>query len=153
MVAAFEVSGIAGMLLTGWLTDRVFGAAARGVRVLHAGGRLAVLLFWKLPVESKLGSTAWLRLAGCAIYGPQALVGITVANLATKRAAATAIGLTGLFGYASTVLSGWGLGTLVEARGWDAGFAGMVALAGVGTLLFAAAWPAQAHGYRLNQAK
>lgn len=154
MVAAFEVSGIAGMLLTGWLTDRVFGS--RGARMcvfcmLAAG--VAVLLFWKLPVESKLGSTALLCLAGFAIYGPQALVGITVANLATKRAAATAIGLTGLFGYASTVLSGWGLGTLVEARGWDAGFAGMVALAGVGALLFAAAWPAQAHGYRLNQAK
>ena len=34
------------------------------------------------------------------------LVGIIAANLATKRAAASAVGLTGLFGYASTLLSG-----------------------------------------------
>ena len=50
------------------------------------------------------------------------LVGITAANLATKRAAATAVGFTGLFGYLSTVLSGWGLGKLVEQEGWNAGF-------------------------------
>jgi sugar phosphate permease len=36
------------------------------------------------------------------------------AALATEKAAATAIGLTGLFGYLSTVVSGWGLGTRVH---------------------------------------
>ncbi len=136
------------MLLSGWLTDRVFGS--RGARtslfcmVLAAA---SLLLFWKLPLHSELACTGLLCLAGFAIYGPQALVGITVANLATKRAAATAIGFTGLFGYASTILSGWGLGTLVEHRGWDAGFAGLIVTALIGMLLFATAWPAKAHGY------
>jgi sugar phosphate permease len=104
-------------------------------------------------------NTTVLCCAGFFIYGPQALVGISVANLATKRAAATAIGLTGIFGYASTVLSGWGLGKLVEMNsirdengvilehGWSAGFAGILAMAVIGTLLFAAAWRAKAHGY------
>ena len=49
------------------------------------------------------------------------------------------MGLTGLFGYASTILSGWGLGILVQRRGWEAGFAGLLVMAGLGTLLFAAA--------------
>ena len=93
-------------------------------------------------------SIALLCTAGFFIYGPQALVGIIVANLATKRAAATAVGLTGIFGYASTVLSGWGLGRLVEIGGWDAGFQGMIIMAVVGTALFAFAWTAKAHGYR-----
>ncbi len=149
VVAAFELSGIAGMLLTGWLTDRFFGS--RGARVCvfcMAMAGLSILLFWRMHTRSELMSTALLCCAGFWIYGPQSLVGISVANLATKRASATAIGFTGLFGYGSTVLSGWGLGALVEARGWDAGFAGLVALAAVGMLLFAAAWPAKAHGYQ-----
>ena len=68
-------------------------------------------------------------------------------NLATKRAAATAIGFTSIFAYASTVLSGWGLGLLVQRQGWDMGLAGLVTVAGVGALLFVLAWPAKPHGY------
>ena len=52
-----------------------------------------------------------------------------------------------IIGYASTVLSGWGLGTLVQHFGWDAAFRVLVAATVIGTLLFIAAWPAKAHGY------
>ena len=55
--------------------------------------------------------------------------------------------MTSIFGYASTVLSGWGLGTLVQHEGWNAGYAGLLACAALGTLLFIMAWPAKAHGY------
>jgi OPA family glycerol-3-phosphate transporter-like MFS transporter/OPA family sugar phosphate sensor protein UhpC-like MFS transporter len=40
---------------------------------------------------------------------------------------------------------------LVERHGWDAGFAGMLGVAAVGTLLFALAWPAKAHGYKSEE--
>jgi len=148
MVAAFEVSGVIGMVLGGWLTDRVFGGrGARACLVYMVMASLAVFVFWKLPAHSKVLSAVVLCAAGFCIYGPQALIGIIVANLATKRAAATAAGFTGIFGYASTLLSGWGLGLLVQKSGWDAGFAALVGLSLIGTLLFAAAWKAKAHGY------
>ena len=152
MMAGFEVSGLIGALLGGWLTDRFFGGRAMRACVFYmvlAG--LSILLFWKFAGESKLWNTALLCAAGFFIYGPQCLVGIAAANLATKRAAATAVGLTGFFGYASTLLSGRGLGVLVERHGWDAGFAGMLGVAAVGTLLFALAWPAKAHGYKSEE--
>jgi OPA family glycerol-3-phosphate transporter-like MFS transporter/OPA family sugar phosphate sensor protein UhpC-like MFS transporter len=148
MVAAFEAAGVVGALLAGWLTDRYFGG-----RPMRAGlffmvlAGIAILLFWKGAGESKLWNTVWLCTAGFFIYGPQSLVGIAAAKLATKRAAATAVGLTGLFGYLSTVLSGWGLGALVEWQGWDAGFAALLAVAAIGALLTAAAWGAKADGY------
>jgi len=149
MVTAFEISGIVGMLLCGWLTDRVFGGrGARACLFYMALAGISLLIFWKLPVHSKAFSVVSLCCAGFFIYGPQALIGIIVANLATKRAAATAAGFTGIFGYASTLLSGWGLGKLVELHGWDAGFAGLLGAAAIGTLLFAAAWGAKAHGYK-----
>jgi phosphoglycerate transporter family protein len=148
MVAAFELSGLVGMLLCGWLTDRVFGG--RGIRACFfymALATISILLFWKGDGQSRLVNMFFLCAAGFFIYGPQALVGIAAANLATKRAAATAGGLTGLFGYASTLLSGWGLGKLVELYGWDAGFKGMLIVAIIGTGLFALGWRAKADGY------
>ena len=72
---------------------------------------------------------------------------IAAANLATKRAAATAVGLTSIFGYGSTVLSGWGVGALADQFGWDAVFRGLLIVAALGVLVFAASWPAKAHGY------
>ena len=39
-----------------------------------------------------------------SVYGPQCMLAIACANLATKRAAATAVGLTSIFGYASAHL-------------------------------------------------
>jgi OPA family glycerol-3-phosphate transporter-like MFS transporter/OPA family sugar phosphate sensor protein UhpC-like MFS transporter len=151
MVAAFELAGVAGMLFSGWLTDRVFGGRGARTCVLSMLGAIgAILLLWKFPGRSAVAYTAALCTAGFFIYGPQALVGIAVANLATKRAAATAVGLTGIFGYASTILSGWGLGLLVQRYGWDRGFLAMLIVGVLGTICFAAAWPAKAHGYAIT---
>ncbi len=150
MVAGFEVSGVAGMLVSGWLTDRVFGG--RGARLCVISMLLAavtVFLFWKLPNQSLVLSSVLLCLAGFFIYGPQALVGVIVANLATKRVAATAIGFTSIFSYASTLFSGWGLGWLVHHYGWNAALAGLAGVAGLSALMFALAWSAKAHGYNV----
>ena len=148
MVAAFEICGLGGAMLGGWITDRFLGGrAVRACVVYMALAGVSVFLFWKIPLQSELFTTGLVGAAGFFIYGPQCLLAVAAANLATKRAAATAIGLTSIFGYASTVFSGWGLGALVQHYGWDAGFAGLIIVTALGTLLFAVAWPAQAHGY------
>ncbi|MDO8543781.1 MAG: MFS transporter [Opitutaceae bacterium] len=146
-VGAFEISGIVGMLIAGWSTDRFFGGrGARTCVFCMLGAVGAMLVFWKLAA-TPLTAGLCLAAAGFFIYGPQALIGITAANLATKRAAATAAGLTGFFGYASTTVSGWGLGMVVDRFGWHIGFGGLVAMGAIGTLMFILAWPAKAHGY------
>lgn len=124
IVAAYEVSGILGMLASGSLTDRLFRGRAEAVSLISmllCG--MCVILFWRLPVRSAPLSALLLCAVGFFIYGPQCLVGVIAANAATRRAAATAIGLTGLFGYLSSVLSGWGLGSTVEHWGWGPGLA------------------------------
>ncbi|MGB9623898.1 MAG: MFS transporter [Phycisphaerae bacterium] len=148
MTAGFEAAGLPGILLTGWLTDRVFGGRpSRMCLVFMLLCGFALFAFWKAPPHHVAMNTALLMTAGFFIYGPQALVGIAAANLATKQAAATAVGLTGIFGYASTVLSGWGLGWLAQHHGWDAVFKGLILVAAIGTLCFAATWRAKPHGY------
>lgn len=148
MVAGFEISGVVGMLAAGWITDRVFGGrGARTCLVYMALAGAAMFCFWKTPVGHGALSAGLLCAAGFFIYGPQALIGIAVANLATKRAAATAAGFTGIFGYASTLVSGVGLGWLVENHGWNAAFDAMILCSAIGTGLFALSWRARAHGY------
>jgi phosphoglycerate transporter family protein len=152
MVGAFEVSGLVGMLLAGWITDRVFrGRGARTCVFCMLGASAALLLFWRFA-STPGTATLLLGAAGFFIYGPQALIGITAANLATRRAAATAAGFTGLFGYASTLVSGWGLGLLVERSGWDVAFGALLGLGALGTVMFILAWPARAHGYATDSA-
>jgi OPA family glycerol-3-phosphate transporter-like MFS transporter/OPA family sugar phosphate sensor protein UhpC-like MFS transporter len=153
IVACFEIAGVMGALSAGWLTDRFF--AGRGSRVgvifmLLCTGALA--LFWQCPPGHLLRSTLLLAAAGFFVYGPQALIGICAANLATKRCAATAVGLTGIFGYASGVLSGWGLGALVEHRGWDAAFASLIGVALIATIVLCLAWRSPRDGYRTQAA-
>ena len=57
------------------------------------------------------------------------------------------VGLTSIFGYASTVLSGWGLGSLVQNYGWSKAFPCLIGIAVAGAALFAAALPVKPFGY------
>jgi OPA family glycerol-3-phosphate transporter-like MFS transporter/OPA family sugar phosphate sensor protein UhpC-like MFS transporter len=148
MLAGFECAGAIGALIAGWMTDRFFGGRPMRVAVFAmAMAGVSLFAFWKAPHQTEIESSLLLCATGFFIYCPQCLVAIAVSNLATKRAAATAVGLTSVFGYGSTVLSGWGLGTVAQNYGWNAGFAGLLIVAAMGVVVFIAAWPAKANGY------
>ncbi|MDR1859986.1 MAG: MFS transporter [Bacteroidales bacterium] len=152
MVVLFECAGIVGMLVAGWATDRFLrGRAHRTCVFCMLGAMLFALLFWRLPDST----STWIYFAtlcatGFFIYGPQALVGIAAANQATKKAAATANGLTGIFGYASTAVSGVGFGYVAQHYGWDFAYITIIAMAFVGMLSFLLMWNAKADGYERN---
>ena len=116
-----------------------------------AGAALFIFLFWQLPVGAPLWLTfLFLMMAGFCIYGPQALIGIAAAQQATKKAAATANGFTGLFGYASTIVSGAGLGYLAQHYGWNHAYIAMIAMALVGMAVFLLMWGAGRDGYETD---
>jgi sugar phosphate permease len=147
LIGAFEISGVMGMLLSGWITDKVFGGrGARTCVFCMLMASVSALAFCYAP-SSPLVNAVLLGCAGFFIYGPQALVGICAANLATKRAAATAVGFTGLFGYLSTTVSGAGLGAFVDKFGWHSGFLAIIAFGLIGMVLFALGWNLKPHGY------
>lgn len=65
---------------------------------------------------------------GFLIYGPVMLIGVQALDLAPKKAAGTAAGLTGLFGYLGGALfANIAMGYIVDYFDWDGGF--MVILA------------------------
>lgn len=150
VVALFEITGIAGMVLAGRATDRFAGG--RGPRVclvMMCGAAAAMAAFWFMPgswgVWPLMGV---LMLAGFFIYGPQALTGVTATNIATKRFTGTAIGFISLFSYLSVIFTGVGMGALADRfGGWSVPFACVIGVAVAGAVLFAFLWNTRANSY------
>ena len=149
LVAAFEVSGILGTIVAGWASDRFLAGKTPRTCVIGMGlTALAVGAFCLLPPTAPLWPAASLLvLAGFFIYGPQALVGIAAVNLATRRTAAVACGLTGIWGYLSTIVSGWGIGYIAQHWGWLSVLYVLAVASVAGLLLFAGAWREKANNY------
>ncbi len=84
---------------------------------------LAVLVYWFNPAGNPAIDMAALVAIGFLIYGPVMLIGLYALELAPKKAAGTAAGLTGLFGYlGGAVAANAILGYTVDHFGWDGGF-------------------------------
>ncbi len=121
----FELAGIPGTLLCGWVSDRVFRGRRTPAGVLFLGGvAAAVAVYWLSPVDGPLWvSYAALVVIGGLIYGPVMLIGLQALDLSPRHVAGTAAGFTGLFGYVlGATLASTGIGLSVTAFGWDTTF-------------------------------
>lgn len=149
MIIAFELAAVVGTIFAGWATDKWF--KGRGVRTCvfcMFFTALFALGFWFLPKGAPIWEATLLLMgAGFFIYGPQALIGIIVANQATNEAAAMANGFAGIMGYASTLVSGLGVAFIMEKFGWGAALFTFAAMALVGMVIMLFAWNADANGY------
>jgi len=143
-LSAFEVAGIFGAYGSGWLSDTVFqgrrGPISATCMFLLIGGILALFL---VPKGEVALMTVLFAVLGFLVYGPQMLVAVAAADFATKAAASSAVGLTGLFGYLGASVCGIGTGVLVDRFGWTGAvwFYGAAAAIGFGLLL--ATWSKQ----------
>jgi OPA family glycerol-3-phosphate transporter-like MFS transporter len=78
---------------------------------------------------------------GFLIYGPVMLIGVHALDLVPKKAAGTAAGFTGLFGYVGGAVSAnIVIGALVDYAGWDAGFALIAGACVMAIVLIAMTW-------------
>jgi OPA family glycerol-3-phosphate transporter-like MFS transporter len=143
--AAYEFAGIPGTLLCGWLSDKVFKGRRAPVSVLYLLlTLLCVLVYWQNPPGQPNVDIAMLIGIGFFIYGPVMLIGVHALDLAPKKAAGTAAGFTGLFGYVGgAVAANIVIGIAVDNAGWDAGFILIVAACVLATGLIALTWNAE----------
>ena len=143
--AFYEFAGIPGTLLCGWMSDRLFNGRRAPVSVLFMLLTLAcVLVYWLNPPGNPSLDIAMLIGIGFFIYGPVMLIGVQALDLAPKKAAGTAAGFTGLFGYVGGAVSASVIiGMVVDSSGWDAGFMLIVGACLIATLLIALTWKAE----------
>ncbi len=143
--AFYEFAGIPGTLICGWMSDKVFdGRRAPASIVFLALTLLCVLVYWFNPPGNPNVDIAMLIGIGFFIYGPVMLIGVQALDLAPKKAAGTAAGFTGLFGYVGGAVSAnVVIGLVVDAAGWSAGFALIAGACVLAMLLLALTWPAE----------
>ena len=143
--AMYEWAGIPGTLLCGYLSDTVFRGRRAPASIIYLFLTLVCLLvYWFNPPGNPGIDMAMLIAIGFLIYGPVMLIGVHALDLVPKKAAGTAAGFTGLFGYVGGAVSANVLiGALVDRAGWDAGFALITAACLMAIVLISMTWNAE----------
>jgi OPA family glycerol-3-phosphate transporter-like MFS transporter len=125
---AFELAGIPGTILCGWISDRLFKARRAPATILFMALTLAGLVVYGLNGRGPYWiDVAALIAIGFFIYGPIMMIGLHALDLVPKKAAGTAAGFTGFFGYfLGSAPSGAGVGWIAEKFGWNGVFVTMI---------------------------
>ncbi len=137
--ALYEFAAIPGTIACGWVSDKVFkGRRAPATILFMALTLVAVVVYWLNRRGPLWIDYAALFAIGFLIYGPIMIVGLHALDLVPKKAAGTAAGFTGFFGYVfGSAIAGSGVGWIADHWGWPGVFMTMVACC-VLTIVFSA---------------
>jgi len=125
----FEWAAVPGTILCGWVSDKVFRSRRAPATILFMIPTLLGLVVYGLNRQGPL----WVDIAalitiGFFIYGPVMLIGLQALDMVPKKAAGTAAGFTGFFGYVfGSAIAGTGVGWLADHWGWSGVIAAMCA--------------------------
>jgi MFS transporter, OPA family, glycerol-3-phosphate transporter len=135
----FEYAAIPGTIACGWVSDHWFGRKRAPATILFMSLTLVGVIVYWLNRNGPLWIDDLALLAiGFLIYGPIMIIGLHSLDLVPKKAAGTAAGFTGFFGYVfGTAASGIGVGWVADRFGWGSVFGILVACC-VLTMLFSA---------------
>lgn len=135
----YEYAAIPGTILCGWMSDKVFKARRAPATILFMGLTLLAIITYWLNLRGPLWiDYAALIAIGFLIYGPIMLIGLQALDLVPKKAAGTAAGFTGLFGYVfGSAISGTGVGWIADRWDWHGVFL-MMGVCCVLTMVFSA---------------
>lgn len=122
----YEWAGIPGMLVSGYLSDKLFrGRRAPATILFMVFVILAILVYWFNPAGNLLIDNLALIAIGFLIYGPVMMIGLQAADMVPREATGGATGLTGLLGYLIGSAGAF-MGLMVDLYGWDGGFVALV---------------------------
>lgn len=131
----YEWAGIPGTILAGWLSDRAFKGQRAQVSIIYMFFVLVFIFVYWFSFSLMLINISLIAI-GFLVYGPVMLIGVHALDLAPKKAAGTAAGFTGLFGYLGGALfANIAMGHIVDIWGWDGGFYVLIAAASISIIL------------------
>ncbi len=138
----YEYAGIPGTLIAGWMSDRLFHGRRAPMSIFYMIiVTVAVAAYWLNPPGNAWLDSAALFAIGFFIYGPVMLIGVAAVDLVPKKAAGTAAGFTGLFGYmGGATIAELGIGKVVQYYNWDGGFRILLGSCVISTLLLLTTW-------------
>ncbi|HSK10362.1 MAG TPA: MFS transporter, partial [Vicinamibacterales bacterium] len=135
----YEWAAIPGTIACGWISDRYFRGRRAPANILFMGLTLAAVVVYWLNISGPLWvDYAALIAIGFLIYGPIMIIGLHALDLVPKKAAGTAAGFTGFFGYVfGSAIAGTGVGWIADHWGWNGVFMTMVVCCAL-TIVFVA---------------
>ena len=144
-VAIFDIAAAAGGIAAGWMSDKYFQSRRGPVGTLYLLLlALAFIALWKIPANHPYFDTLALMFAGFLLAGPQVLAGIAMADFTCKSVVGSANGFSGFLAYVvGAMISGVGVGRLVDVWGWNGAFILFVACSLIGALFFSLTWNAR----------
>ncbi len=147
--ALFEYAAIPGTIIIGWLSDNVFNGRRAPIGIIcMIGVAVATLIYWKS--RSFLAVNCALASIGALIYGPVMLIGVSALDLVPKKAAGTAAGFTGMFGYVGgQVLAEFAIGAVVDKFSWDGGFITLIICSVLAIIFLSFTW--NIHNIKVKQ--
>ncbi|WP_349821270.1 MFS transporter [Chlamydia abortus] len=143
-VSLFEIGGLFGMLIAGWLSDKISKGKRGPMNVVFSLG----LLFSILGMWYSRNQDMWwldgslLFVIGFFLFGPQMMIGLAAAELSHKKAAGTASGFAGWFAYFGAAFAGYPLGKIAQDWGWRGFFIALLGCALIALVLFLPTWNA-----------
>jgi phosphoglycerate transporter family protein len=144
-VCSFDMAGMVGGVVAGWLSDRVFKGRRGPVSFFFMVALVfALIYFWTIPAGYHYLNAIAMIFVGFFVYGPQVLVGVAAADFSSKKTVGMAVGLTGTFAYIGSALSAVIVGWLADHYGWNAGFIFFICAAILSCLCFLMTWSARA---------
>ncbi len=116
--------GIAGVLLAGVMSDKMFHGRRMPVNILFCVGLIVCLFALMYNSGHSLMSTIidYVSLSGIGLFtaGPLIFIGgLCAVESASKKVAAAATGFCGIFGYLGAMISGIGTGWFIDNYGWQ----------------------------------
>jgi MFS transporter, OPA family, glycerol-3-phosphate transporter len=125
----YEYAAIPGTIICGWLSDRWFKGRRAPMTILFMVLTLIAVIVYALNLHGPLWiDYAALIAIGFLVYGPIMMIGLHSLDLVPKKAAGTAAGLTGLFGYVfGSAIAGTGVGWIADRWDWGGVFTTMLA--------------------------
>ncbi len=125
----YELAAIPGTIACGWMSDTWFKARRAPATILFMTLTLLAVIGYWLNLHGPLWiDYVTLFAIGFLIYGPIMIIGLHSLDLVSKKAAGTAAGFTGFFGYVfGAAIAGSGVGWIADRFGWGGVFVSMIA--------------------------
>lgn len=120
--AVGEVCGFCAGMLLGWASGRLFSgrrAILCGIVLIVLSGMILAFKYCVMELGIMWVDTVMWGMIGFLAYGAQVLSGLISAELGFRKAAATAAGFSGIFGYMGSSAAGVGVGYIVDRWSWN----------------------------------
>ncbi len=147
--ALFEIGAIPGTILIGWISDNIFNGRRGPLSMIcMALVVIPVVIYWYST--NIVTIDICMTIIGALVYGPMSLVTASALDLVPKKAAGTAAGFVGLFGYIGSILAEFGVGAIAQnfkmttkwftLSGWDAAFVFIIDCGLLSIIFFSFTW-------------